>query len=232
LALQAHSLGDIFYVPARYIHAAFSRRRTSINLLEYIEKLMGWDARKRILDHFQLTDAVFADPDAHINFLFPSDLCEYLVRSGYSPSIFPNMGAHSIVTNKHTPLGTLMASFETPLKLHESTFGDIVGQSFDRNCNYRLLELTEESCLIGANFTQELQDLLRLKKPGNIQACSVRGGSFSTLTGYLDLPRSEVIEETCVHRGDASCTYRIIYGRAQNMSKKLSALVANSRHVH
>jgi len=216
-ALREHTSGNLFYLPERYEIGAFSKRRTSINLLEYLEERLGWKMKKNILNHFQMTEAIFSDPESQINFLFPSDLCAYLARSGYSASIFPMMGSYSIVTNKSTALGQLMKSFGAPKSLYENVFADVVGRSFDRNCNYRLLQLSDEGALMEARFTEELQESLKDKKPGNHHACAVRGGTLNSLTGYLDLPFSHVMEEACVHRGDSSCRYRVSYHQATQM---------------
>ncbi len=215
-ALRSHAKGDLFYVPEKYMLAAFSKRRTSIHLLEYIENYFGWEMKKNILNHFQVTEAIFKDPDSQINFLFLSDFCNYFTHCGYSPALLPIMGAYSVVTNRNSSLGDLMASFGSPRNLHEQVFVDLVGKSFDRNLDYRLTKLTADTCIVEANFTQELQDALKQKKLGNSHVCSIRAGSFSSLTGYLNLPFSTVVEESCIHRGDACCRYRISFKKAQH----------------
>lgn len=231
-ALKERSIGNLVYVPDRYAEAAFSKIRTSINLLAYLETRLGWQMKRNILNHFQMSEALFYDPEAKINFRFPTDLCRYLVTSGYSQSIFYEMGAYSLVTNKQTPLGEKLSLLGSPEVLYERIFTEIARQSFDQNCDYKLMSLNSRECTVEARFSDVLKDGLNLKKPGNIFACSVRGGSFSSFTGYIDLPFSRVVEVTCIHRGDSHCKYKITFSHTQSHHElaAMNRLKTNSFH--
>ena len=216
-ALSERMGGNALYLPERYSLAAFSKRRTSINLLKYLEDHFHWNMKRNILNHFQLSEAIFSDPDANINFLFPTDLCEYMVRSGYSETIFPQMGAYSIATNIGTEAGNLIAALKTPKLVYEGVMLGLAENVFDRNCNYRILKLDDRECWIEANFTEELKDTLKLAVIGNKHVCSIRGGTFASLIGYLDLPFAKVTEVNCIHKGDHSCVYHVDYSEAQSL---------------
>ena len=214
-ALSAHTSGNLFYLPERYSHVAFSKRRTSISLLSYLEDHFGWETKKHVMNHLQVNEAIFSDPEAPISFYFPFDLTSYLIQIGFATETIRRMGAYSVVSNQNSPLAKLMASFGGPRNLYERVFSDVVGKSFDRNYDYRLMSLGEDDCVVEGVFSQELKDSLKEEKPGSRLACEVRAGGFSSLTGYLRLPHSKIVEESCVYHGDASCQYRITFDEAQ-----------------
>lgn len=212
--LKDRANGHLMSLPERFevgAASAFSKRRTSINLLLFIENVYGWEVKKSILDHFQITDAAFQNPEENISFQFPTDLSEFMVRRGYPKSIFKRMGAYSSIVNRNTPLGQKISSFSTAIALHEGMFGDVIGKFYEKNCVYKIIKLDERECWVEATPSEELKEALKTNLPGNPHVCMIRGGSFASMTQYLGSSLSEVHESECIHRGDSRCLYKIQY---------------------
>ncbi|MBC7693696.1 MAG: hypothetical protein H7222_18160 [Methylotenera sp.] len=214
-ALSAREKGDHDPLPARFSVGAFSRRRTSIHLLDYVELNHGWRTRSRILRHFQMSEALFKDPDQSININFVTELCEYLSKSGCSTDVMKSMGEHSFVANRKTPLGRLLRSYGTSRMLHEHVFTELISPYFDKNCIYQLVEISDHHCVVTARPSTEVQDELMQKVIGSTHVCSAKVGSFQSLSGYLGLPFSKVTETDCVHSGAGVCRFHFDFqGRA------------------
>ncbi len=218
--IAAQQGGQPTALPERYATAAFSKRRTSIHLLEYLSKRYSPELKQHILRHFQLNEAVFSDPDAEISVRFLIDLCAYLRNLGFSEDELLAMGAYSVVTNRNTALAEKLASAASPLELHELFTTDVVSKYYERNFEYRILQGSAHTCIIEVRPRQELVQALGTHKPGNPSLCLLRAGSLATLTGYLHLPFSSIREISCTHRGDSACRYELDFTKAVRLSSQ------------
>ncbi|MCM2276784.1 MAG: hypothetical protein NDJ89_01755 [Oligoflexia bacterium] len=217
-ALEKHAAGNLGYLPERYTDAAFSRRRTSSHLLEFLDIHYGWRARVRALRRFQLTEQTFADPDARIGFRFLVDLCEYLGEQGFGPSKLLRMGKFSAVVNYHGPLGQAFRRYRDAREAFEGCFTELIGRYYDENFDYRLLHLSDDRCLIEAVPSQRLRDALHANRVGGPGICALRMGAFASIPAYLGLPDAHVTERACIHRGDSRCLHEIDFGAAARAS--------------
>lgn len=206
--------GNVSFVPERYSEGAFSKRRTSGHLLDLIEIRYGWRERLRLLRTFQVTDAIFADPDGRINLRFLSDLCAYLRGKGFSRDALAEMGQHSVVTNYAGPLGRHFRRLRNVQKAYESCFTEVINRYYDENFVYELVRMDEHSCTVECRYRPEVLDATRSRAPGNEGTCSTRAGAFASIPGYLDLPYAKVTESSCIHRGDPLCRYEIDFDMA------------------
>jgi hypothetical protein len=208
--LRAHFNGDLKAIPERYSIAKFSKIRTSTHILDFVEKHLGWDAKKSIYNHFQINEAIVENDEEMVNFLLPSDICRYVGEKFKAPEIYlEKIGAHSAVVNKNSIVGKIVSTYESPKELYENMFTEAVHRLYDKNQTYRILKLTDQYCIVEPSFREEVKDLLQLKTPGNRFACHSIAGSISSLTGYMDLPYSKVTKIDCVHKGGCSCKYKI-----------------------
>lgn len=214
-SLRLHFRGKRDYLPERYQCAAFSRRRTSVYLLDYIERFHGWRARDAILRRFQLTEELLSDPDGSINIRFLTDLCKYLRETGVPDHEFVRMGSYSVITNRNTPLGKLFASFRHPYVAYERLFSGLIGQYYDENFQYRLLRMNSSECLMEARQNQDVASALGLKALGSRQTCDARLGAMLSLPGYLSLPYSKARKLACQHEGDSTCRYFVDFSEAR-----------------
>ncbi len=215
--------GDVEALPERYANVAFSRRRTSINILDYVRDTFGWQARAQILRYFQMNEAHFVDPDKTVNFQFITDLCEYLkTKKDSDDEMFMQMGAYSVISNGNSNLARLYSKMNGPKELYETVFTLLIQSYYDKNVDYRLVQLSDTSCGVIAYPNQEVQEGLRKINIGSREVCLSRIGSFSCLTGYLQLPFAHVRKSKCIHSGDSYCYYYIDF--------ELPAQLYASRH--
>ncbi len=216
--LKAHSVGKFEELPERYSVATFSKKKTTIHLLDFIEEKFGWQTKKNVLTHFQIKEIFCKDPDGAVNFLLPSDICEFVSLKYKMPlAVIRKMGAHSTQTNQNTPAGKTLASLGSPKSLLENFFGYLVNRHFEKNQNYKILKLTDQFCIVETHFRQELKDALKNNQIGNIFACHSIAGTMSSLTSYLGLPSSQVTKIDCIHQGGFSCKYLIDFELPQQL---------------
>ncbi len=216
--LFAHASGNIKKLPERYSSAKFSKVRTSIHLLDFIENNLGWNAKKSIYNHFQINESILKNAESTVNFLMPSDICQFIGEKFKAPpTLLHRIGAHSSTVNKNSILGRVLSAYKSPKTLHENIFTEIVHRFYDKNQIYKILKLTNQYCLVELNFRDEVKDLLKLKKPGNQFACHSIAGSISSLTGYINLPNSKVTKIDCIHQGGCSCKYLIDFELPQQL---------------
>jgi hypothetical protein len=213
-ALAAHSTGAVGYLPEKYSTAPRSKVRTSAHLLDCIEARLGWKVRSRLLRKFQVTESLIGDADARINIRFLTDLCAELSRLGISELDLREMGAHSLFRNYHTPLGQAFRALKGPQSLLERCFTEIIQESYDQNHLYTLQKLDQTECVVRVSCNPEVSDALRAVKLGSSHVCQAREGTFSSLSGYQNLPFAEVSERKCIHRGDSTCEYVIRFESA------------------
>lgn len=212
-AVVEHQAGNLAYLPERYTVAAFSKRRTAVNFLGYIENTYGWRLRSEALRHFQMTEASFSDPDATINVQFLTDLMGFLRKRGLSDKDFFEIGAHSLVTNRKSLLGEALCKKKSPSQVYETMTVELIS-FFERNCSYRLARLTEDSCVLESHSNSDVASALRVKHLGSVDGCLQRAGILASAPGYIGLPRARVFELTCVHRGDSKCRFKVDFGQA------------------
>lgn len=208
-ALARHRAGDLGHIPEEFQAAARSRVRTSAHLLDFVEIGKGWRFRHKLLRRFQVTEAALSDPDRSISIRFLSRLCESLLSSGLTHEDLYQMGQYSVLTNSASEVGKKLKKLEGPKEVFEKVFTDLIGKYWDRNFDYRLLSLDSDQCVVEAAPSAEVADLLQQRLIGNSGTCASRGGTFSSLTGYLNLPLARVTETHCIHRGDPRCRYHI-----------------------
>ncbi len=213
--LLDHASGNLTKLPERYSSAKFSKVRTSIHLLDFIENNLGWSAKKTIYNHFQINESIFENAESTVNFLMPSDICQYIGEKFKAPtSLLYKIGAHSSTVNKNSILARVLSAYKKPKELHENIFTEIVHRFYDKNQIYKILKLTNQYCIVELNFRDEVKDLLKLKTPGNQFACHSIAGSISSLTGYINLPNSKVTKIDCIHQGGCSCKFLIDFSVA------------------
>jgi predicted hydrocarbon binding protein len=211
--------GDLAVLPERYQEGAGSRRRSSLNLLNATEELLGWRARMMAMRYLQVTEAVFADPDQLINLRFNTDLCEYLSKNYGENHLFYQMGAYSLVHNVNTPIGAYMASSPSVKEAHPRFIEEIVSRQWEKNYTYKILKLTDTLCVAEGVPNPDIADSLKVRHPGSVEVCQTKVGIISAIPGYMGLPFSHAEEIKCVHRGDEKCVYEMDFEHAAQSFK-------------
>jgi hypothetical protein len=205
-ALVARFRGDETYLREKYAVGAMSSRWSSINVMDYVDSYFGWELRARALKHLQVSEGVFARPDEKINLRFLVDLLAYLQRSGASESHLFAMGANSVVTYLNAPLGK---ELQKSRGVHEAleAMNANIGKYLEKNFQYALDHLGEDTCVFAAKPNPDLCDALKQRHPGSPGLCLTKAGVLAAIPAYLGLPFAEVVETTCIHRGDDACRF-------------------------
>lgn len=215
-ALAAHNSGNLKVLPERYSRAKFSKIRTSIHILDYVEKILGWNAKKTIYNHFQINESMFDNPESTVNFLMPSDICRFIGEKFKASHLqLQRIGAHSSTVNQNSVVGQVAARFNNPKVLYENFFQVMVHQLYEKNQRYRILKLSDDYCIVETNFRSEVKELLKTHQLGNVFACASIAGSMASIPGYLNLAHSKVTKIDCVHHGGCNCKYFIDFSRAK-----------------
>lgn len=212
-ALLTRHRGPANELPEVYSVAAYSKRRTSLHLLSYLERQLGPEAVDELLWRFDLDHRSFKDPDGVINLRFLTDLTGYLARKGATPDLLFDMGANAARVNRDSELGILLRSCESVPEAYDLQVNHLMGH-YDRNFRYRLLSLTESHCVIECRERSDVTEALRVRHLGSSQVCEVKLGVSGAVTAYLGLPVSRAVETHCVHRGDATCRYLVDFAPA------------------
>jgi hypothetical protein len=222
--LARRILGPGRPLPERYSTAAFSKTRSPITVLNYIEQRIGWRERIWHLRRLGLDDGFFVDPTEQINIRFITDLLQSLSDEGFSDAAIFEMGAHSLHTNRGTVLSQVYSQSRRPSEIYEHMFGDLQKQ-YEMNCDYSIVKMTGTSCVVESRSRKSVADELRVRSLGSHGICGLRTGIMSSATGYLGLPFAKVSVHGCEHSGDAACRFEIDFEKAKTTysNRSLSA---------
>ena len=220
-ALAQHYFGNKSFVPERYASGdAFSRRRSTLFILNYIEKNFGWKERLYVLRNFQLNESIFSNPDLPISFLFASDLCEYLRRYKLDRTSMIQIGVQSYRTVAG-PLKAELANCTNVSEIYERMCGELIQKHFEKNFQYRVLKMNDGNCTISVRPNQMLTDLLETRSVSNPGTELTRLGITVALPTILGLPVAEVKQTASIHDGAKEIRYEIDFTEANVMLKKI-----------
>jgi len=215
-ALHQHFSGNKTYLPERYQKAALSRRRTTLFILNYIEKNYGWRERLSILHHFQLNEAIFANPDEPISFQFASDLCEFLYRYKLGEAGLAQIGVESFLSANTVQVKQELADCSSVGEIYERMCSTLIHKYFERNFIYRVVKMDHERCTVSATPNSQLIEMLGSKSiVGNPATAIVRRGIAAAYPAILGLPTASVHQSACVYQGDREIRYEIDFSRAK-----------------
>jgi len=216
----ARHQGNLAYLPDRYSMGAFSRKRTSLGVLQYLEQYYGWRTRDALLRTLQVSETVFQNPEELISVRFLNDTVKHLAKRGYQKYEIFGMGAHSMIVNQGSVFAHALAQCQTPMEAYEKMVLELLAPHFERNYQYRLMYADHSHCILDVKPSEELLSACALKEVASPELCSYRAGVAASVCGYLSLPLSHVTEIRCIHDGAPSCQFNIDYSRATALELK------------
>lgn len=219
-ALSQHYSGNQNFLPERYALAAFSRRRTTAFILNFIESMFGWKERLIILRHFQLNEAMFSNLDLPISFLFSSDLCEYLQRYKLGDRALSQMGVQSFLSSNTHQVKEELRDCADAGEIYERMCDSLIAKYFEKNFIYKIEKMNETSCTVSAKPSALLTETLDVKTIGNSATAIVRTGIAAAYPTILGLPPSIVKQSKCIYSGDDKIQYEIDFSRAAEVMSK------------
>ncbi len=199
-------------LPHKYKVGAFGKRRTVINIIEYVAGIRGREYKKALLNHFQMRDDLFLDPNQNINNRFIVDLCDYLVkRGGFTEKDLFEMGKYSFTTNKNNHLGQALSLSPTPSAVYEQVIEDKKILHYDSNFHYIIQKMKKDFCIINIKDNEEVTNILKTKKLGSYYLSVAKAGVFASMPVYAGFDPSVVKILKCSHRGDSHCQIEITF---------------------
>ncbi len=214
-ALTEHFWGNKNYLPEYYQKSAFSKRRTTLFILNYIEQNYGWRERLSILHHFQLNEAIFAKPDEMINFQFGSDLCSYLYRYKLGAREMANVGVQSFLSANSEQVKKELSDCESVGEIYERMCSSLIQKYFEKNFSYRVVKMSDSHCTVAAKPNPELAEVMENATIINPAISIARTGIAAAYPMILGLPSAEVKLSACLHQGDKETRYEIDFSRAK-----------------
>ncbi|MBT3980224.1 MAG: hypothetical protein HOE90_02660 [Bacteriovoracaceae bacterium] len=200
--------GNVDSLPKYFAKGAFGKKRTVINILDYIEENYGLVYKTSLLREFQLKEHHFSDPEAAINNNFITDLLGSLYERGHDLNEVSKMGEQSYYSNKHGALGKILSQFSTPQEVFACIVEEIIDR-FDRNFDYEIHKMNGELCEIRVRSNSDVADILEKKNLGNLPLSVSKVGVMSTFPMYAGFPKASVNLSKSIHLGDSYCSYHI-----------------------
>jgi hypothetical protein len=210
-------------IPARYTRGALSRRRTTLHVLSYLERTRGSDYVYDLLRKFGITEAAFQDPDEYININLITDITAHLGSLGATQETFFAMGMESARINKNVGYSQ---SILQGLKIKDAfafQINHLMGY-FDRNHQYKIGTLKENSCTIETRQSKESLEALHVFRHGNESICALRAGVAASFPLFFGLPAADARDTHCVHRGDPICVCEVDFSAAATAQRETSLI--------
>lgn len=210
--IQNFYYGELDSLPARYDFAKYSKARTIINCLTYIELKYGPELKNSIVRSLNMDIRFFEDPERVLNIKLLKDLCVILKNFGLTDQDFVDMGRMSHYTNKSDKLGQILSSHRNM----EDMMHDICDRhstSFDQNFEYFVTGKDEGEISIGFKPTEYVLEHLGHFEIVSDQVCLTKRGVFSAFPLYLDYDKSYVKKTKCMLEGDNHYEYKIFYSK-------------------
>lgn len=216
-AVLEHARGNEHYLPEQYTVAAFSKMRSVISILSYVTREFGAHTAYTLLRDLQVQPGNLGQPESPVNYLLILDTLEWLSRTNEMPGHLLKIGAEQVVQNKKSALGAALKDLASPARVYERMVNDFVSL-YEKNCSYRIDKLTDTFCVVQSKTLQEAADGLKMTHVGSPLGCMAKAGILAATPGYIDLPHAQVIEKSCVFRGDDVCSFEVNFELAEYRS--------------
>ena len=195
-------------LPEKYTVGAYSRRRTSITSVEYLEKAYGWRLKYDVLNHFHMSAATLQDPFATISMQMITDMAEYLKTRQFKSADFFRMGLYSSEGNRYGLVGKICSEMENLEQLYSVFFNKMIF-IFEKNCSYNYQQITEKTGLLMMTSSPDIAAELKVKHLGSKSICELKAGLIASVPSYMGLNNATVTHFTCEHSGDDACRFHI-----------------------
>jgi len=201
-----HFYGNMSYLQTKYSIGASGRKRTIINILDYIEKTKGKLEKLRILRRFQMSPYQFLDPDELINNNFIVDLFDQLLRDGYGLEDIVKMGEYSYDSIKGTDFGKKLEKQRNKKEVLEYIFVQAI-DAFDNNFDYKIKRLNSAQCLLEVRQNEQVAAAMGKKKIGSFPLSISKIGVMSTFARHIGQKDFKVELVRSAYNGQPCCEY-------------------------
>lgn len=206
LAIQMSPRGAA--VDDYYMVAPSSRRRTTINSINFLEHSYGWRLRQDVLKTFGIKEEALLDPFAQISMRLITDVCAYLKKRQFSKQDFFSMGAFAMAANRNTLLGKTLLQMDTVQDLYHYLFNEMIFL-FEANSSYSYQSLGPTEGLLIMKTIGDVARELGVSLLGNDSICELKRGFCASAPIYLGLNYAKVVHTECEHDGFDACKFHI-----------------------
>ncbi|GEM_PF-5442920 len=203
-------MGEQYALPARYSYAKFSKSRTIINCLKYIELSYGSNFKNSILRSLQIDPRFFDNPERLMNINVLTDFCVLLNKLGLNKEDFVAMGKMSYIVNNEGPLGERLRSHRNVNELFEDICSN-ESKNFDLNFDYYITRVSNGSIHVGSRPTEMALEYLNHAELGSNFVCDTKLGVFGSFPQYLGSKASYAEKTRCMREGHSYYEYKINY---------------------
>ncbi len=208
VALSEHFIGNATYIPEKYSIGAFSRRRTVVNILDFLTARLGIEARYRILRRFQIKPKSFSEPNEFVNIRLVADALDVAAEMIPHDDLAFMLGAHSVVSFKESPIGLTLRKLRNVSSIYEYIVYEL-NSLYDENHQYSITHMDRDGCVVHSGPSEKLMDALKTKTPGNVSVCKYRAGVAGSAPTYIGMPMANVRKTHCIHWNDRYCRFEI-----------------------
>lgn len=201
-------------LPDRYCHATFSTMRPVMNILSYIEKYRGFEAKRQLLCKFQIQESQLCNPDIRTNILLITDLLDYLNRIYDLAAdefiamgqMMPDLDANQILKDKVIDVKSVEEVYEQVILNY--------AHCFDRNCTYKINKLNESELIVDIIPNGEVLEALKATPNvfGSELLCLTRMGVFSSIPRLKYRANGIATKLESTFSGGTRNRYRIYFG--------------------
>ena len=209
-AIYEHYHGNPYYLPEKYSNFANTRIRTINNALDYIALISGQYSREKILRKAQISELALDNADSFINVSLLNEIFTAIRDYGFSNQNSIEIGKSSSKKFKDSPLGRSITSNQTPSSAYEFLLSNT--HLVEKNMDYRILKSSNNSITFKHITSKPTQEYFKIKNLGSDVFCYNIMGFVSGFLQYTKKRDAIVNKLTCVHSGDSSCRYEILYG--------------------
>ena len=196
-------------LPERYSVGASGKRRTIINILDYVSKTSNTTyAKALLLGDFQLNPKHFENPDLPINNNFICDLLKRVTHYGFTEFDVIRMGRESYFSNRYSDFGKMMSKHRSQEELFEHLFDELIAQ-YDSNFVYTVKKLSADGCTLQVRQNHKVAEAMQKKKIGSKLLSISKIGVIQTVPLYLGYPMANVKMSRCSFENDSYCQYDI-----------------------
>jgi len=217
--LAAHYQGNVLYVPEKYSIHAFSRKRSILNVVHYVQEHLGWNSAALLLKQFQIHYRSLLEEEGHVNILLALEMLKELRKWGVGDHFFINLGKYTSISFKNSFLGQSVKFASSVKQAYEIVFSYY--KFYEENADYQLLKLTSTYCLL--ECVPKL-DIIHAFFPHPItthESTLYKIGVMQSIPSFLGLPAAQVKQVSSVLQGNASCIFEINFEEAVHCFNQL-----------
>lgn len=199
-----------------YMVAPSSRRRTTINSINFLEHSYGWRLRHDVLKNFNVKEEALLDPFAQISMRLITDICAYLKKRNFSSQDFYAMGAFAMAANRNSLLGKTLLQMDSIQEIYHYLFNEMIFL-FEANSSYSYQRTSPTEGVLTMKSIGDIANELGVVYLGNDAICELKRGFCASVPAYHGLNFAKVIHTECEHRGYKACKFHVDLSRCYNI---------------